>query len=123
MRLNNDSGANYDTQTGSVSGGAGAAANNSGATSFNHVAATPAASSPAGGMASFTIELPNYSSTNVRNHFVSDWGFVRADDSADLVRGYCAGQWRSTVAVNRITLLFAADNVLAGSRVTLYGMK
>jgi hypothetical protein len=84
---------------------------------------TPAASSPAGGVGSFTIDIANYAGTTFRTDFVSEWGTVRADDSADLVRGYSSGQWRSTVAVNRITLLYAADNILAGSRVTLYGFK
>jgi hypothetical protein len=122
MQYNGDASAIYDVQVSSLAGGVGSAVNNSGATSFNYLATCPAASSPAGGIAQVVIDIPNYAATTFRKGFTSQWGMVRADDSADLVEGTCAGQWRSTAAISRVTLLFAADNLVTGSRATLYGL-
>lgn len=122
MRYNNDSSAIYDTQRASTAGGGFSGSNASAQTSFDYVGICPAASSPAGGIADFCIYIANYAATTFRKQFISEWTCVRADDSADIVRGFHGGQWRSTVALTRITLFFLADNILAGSRLTVYGL-
>ena len=68
------------------------------------------------------IIVPNYAATTFRKQFRSNFGGKVIDDSADTRISMSGGEWRSTAAVSRITLFFAADNIKAGSRCTLYGL-
>lgn len=122
MRFNNDSGSNYDLEFVNWAGGSGAATNNSGQTSFNYLGDCPAASSPTGANIAFHIWIPNYVGTTFRKGFTSDSGGCIVDDSADIRRQVACGQWRSTSALTRVSLFFAADNVKAGSCMSIYGL-
>lgn len=130
IRVNNDSGANYDMQQTQVydSGNynavtvVGGAVQNLAATAIDQAGTMPAASSPAGSSAQVTVDIINYAGTTF-NKALSIQCAAKLTDSANGMRLWlCAAEWRSTAAITRVTLFPAANNFLAGSRCTLYGL-
>lgn len=119
LRFNNDSGANYDYAL---------ILNNVGTVSQSNAAGQTAITfstiSGASGTASYPgiarISIPAYTDTtffkmleatggtNVPSHFVQD---------------FCTGTWKSTAAITRIAIIEGSGgNLVAGSRMTIYGL-
>jgi hypothetical protein len=67
-----------------------------------------------------TIWIPNYASTAGHKNILATSG---ADTGGNGILAFTSvGFWRSTSAITEITLLFSSDDVLAGSRVSLFGL-
>lgn len=116
LRLNNDSGSNYDWAE-VYNGGSGAAL---GATEIQLIGNVAAASAATGYSASFKLLIPNYAGTA----FFKQFSVENASQVA-AVTVYVtslAGGWRSTSAVSRITVFLSSGDILTGSRATLYGL-
>ena len=119
IRLNNDSGANYDgerlTAADTVVTGIGTVAGTSFAINI------PGASAHSGAASPFAIEIPGYADTTFHKSLLVRSGLVE-DTAADSRIDLRAIRWRSTSAINRVTLTAGSGNLLAGSRLTIYGM-
>ncbi len=121
VRFNNDTGANYDRQM--LRGfGANATASESLAQTFMPFTwALPGANAPADVAGSGILHIPDYADTTFHKTLVAS--FVgKTASHATLIHEY-GGYWRSTAAINRITITTHAGTFAAGSIATLYGMK
>ena len=120
LRVNGDSGANYDYQSLNA-GSAMTAAEVYGANQVL-VPGVPGASSPAGRFAAMEVWLPNYGSTdNQKTVLVTNPRF-RANTTADFALNYTGGWWRSSSAVTSVEFSLASGQFSVGSRFTLYGL-
>lgn len=121
MRLNNDSGANYDNtsyyldQAGNLN--TDSLAQNQSAITIGQL---PGSSANANLMGVATIELVGYAST-VFNKVAHANGYASSSGTVER-REISGGRWGNTAAVNRVTLLPATGNFVAGSRAVIYGM-
>jgi hypothetical protein len=119
VRLNNDSGANYDyTRTGVVN------TTLSGATTLAATswALVCAGDSVQAGSASFlTFVIPAYADTTF--HKVAQQSEYISDSSAANNQLQTRGlRWRSTAAISRMSVAAGSGNLRAGSRMTVYGL-
>lgn len=122
--FNSDSGANYDSFIAGIlgTGAAQATGVSRAGTSFRAgslVAATGLATAQSG----FEITIPNYAGTTLRKSY-QGVGWLPGDATSDgeIQAIFPVGGWRSTAAINRITLTAAAGNFIAGTKATLYGI-
>jgi len=119
-RLNNDSGANYDAQNASGVAAAASAGESFAATSIGFPG-VPAASAPANVFGGYVIFIPNYATTANNKLILALGGLKTGTATGTLTVDARAGFWRSSAAINRLTFT-PGGNLVAGSRVTLYGM-
>lgn len=123
VRLNNDSGANYNGQQMYVQAGTVAGLNNYPSTATCSIGNCLGTTSSANAFASGDLILPGYSKTDRLKHFQSR---VSAADQS--VAANSGGVWKSTAAVNRIDFAtgataFANTSFKAGSYVRVYGCR
>jgi hypothetical protein len=114
LRMNNDSGNNYDWDLVQPEGNAGAAGESS--IRVHHCTAE---SSPANNFARMVIDISSY--TDAFEKDITYQNSVRLDTS-DHRTAIGAGHWRSTSAINRITVFPENGSWLTGSRITIYGI-
>lgn len=118
LRLNNDSGANYDYQQ-HVANGATSLAVESAAQTQGLAAEVPAATAPADLYGEALIVIPYYTDSNhqqvYRANSSNKWGVP----PGNMVTRQVSGWWRGLGAVNRITLI---NTFAAGTKATLYGV-
>lgn len=119
VRLNGDSGANYDVQTVNGSAAAVTAAEAFAQTSMN-LFSCPANTAPANVFGGSTLTLHNYGQATNNKELTSEANLKLSTASGGLTRAAACGFWRSNAAVNRITILPTAGNFVAGSRVSVY---
>ncbi len=121
LRINNDSGANYD--------GAFAQIVNATQTNFtqlaqiiNYIGNCPGASATANLAGRSIVNLEDYAGTTFDKggDYVSE--MKRANAVASFFHERGALWWRSTAAINRLDVSLGAGNFVAGSRVSLYGI-
>ena len=114
IRLNNDSGANYDDVFNYNGGNGNAAA----ATSWSF--SIMGGGSSTGYPSSLTIILPNYAGTTFQK--VADIAVTRVDgNTSNQITLAMAAGWRSTAAISRLAVIGNGANLKAGSRLTIYG--
>lgn len=123
IRFNNDTGANYDNQT--LQGSAAvASATEAFAQTVSFIAYAPA-NGAAGGANLFnavTVDIPHYANTANNKDYSAQYSFKSGTTTTLLNLGCVAGFWRSSAAINRITIYPTTDNLKSGSRVVLYGL-
>lgn len=120
LLINNDSGANYDRQTLRVTNAtvAGAIALAGSAWNFNVLGANALANS----FSASTLIFPNYAGTTGFKQWSGGTSKLE-DTAADCQTTYDSGQWRSTSAISRIAVsISGGSNLVAGSRMTIYGI-
>ena len=121
LRFNNDTGNNYkhSQQWSDASAGTGALAGTS--VGYITLGLCSAANGAAGAAAVATLDIPSYSATTFWKgaHYVGVTGEGSIGQDYRFAGG---GIWHSTSAINRITLSPDANNWLAGSRMTIYGL-
>ena len=120
MRFNNDSGNNFYGQTVFASG-----VTEDGSEFIAQPAIVlnwPGATATAGYFSMFEGTIINYSSTTMRK--MISWQQTRNTAlSTGTMATYAAGAyWDSVAAITRISVFASNGNVLAGSRLTVYGM-
>jgi len=67
----------------------------------------------------------DYANTTFKKNMICH-GFVKyaqATANTDMMFKTTGGTWRSTAAINQITLTLRAGNIIAGSKASLYGIK
>lgn len=67
-----------------------------------------------------TATIPGYDQTTAYKAVTTLGGFVDSSGRGELV--HSIGTWNSTAAITRIKLFSGAGNLIAGSRMTIYGM-
>lgn len=120
LRMNNDSAGNYDWENGLLAGTAGF-------TALQGIAATSitagycaTSGSAANEFSMYEWVIPYYTAGKLKK--LSGQGHVAlAQSSGNVYLIWAAGTWRSTSAVNRITLV-ADSKFVTGSRVQIYGV-
>ena len=123
MRLNNDSGGNYDVEGRGDSGTTTTAPSEDRAQTLMLVGSVPGASAGASRMGSGMLLLPAYSATVGFQTVCVLGGRIIGTATGDVQVATRWGSWRSAAAVNRLTLLPATGSFIAGSRATLYGLR
>lgn len=119
--FNNDTGSNYDVEINTANNTTVAASVQvAGAT--NYVGQITAASSTANMAGSIEITIPNYSGSTFYKNFISLSGHSRDTAVTGQYNRIAMGQWRNTAAITRVTLAPTANNFIAGSVATLYGL-
>jgi hypothetical protein len=121
LRFNNDSAANYDYQLLQASAGSASGVEAFAQTS-TYLGNAPAANAPANVFGNTRADIPYYAnSTNQKS--VTSQSALKTGTTTGTLFSYCpAGFWRSTAAINRITLLLSSGNFVSGSVATLYGL-
>jgi len=116
--FNGDTGTNYDRQTmrargpTQTSGAAAGTAN----VSLNY----PGASDTASHFGGSFMAIPCYRQTTAHKWLVEMGGW--ADTTTTNSEAHITiGNWRNTTAINQITVTAGSGNLLAGSRLTIYG--
>jgi len=121
MRLNGDSAANYFYETLFGNGTTVTAAEGL-AQSNGLVGEVPGAGSASAAYSGVcTIELPNYASTAWRKRWTSQWSTNTAGTTGTIRSGTAGGYWNQSNAIGQITIAASLGNLIAGSRVTIYG--
>lgn len=122
LRLNNDSGANYDRQRRETATATTISESQNQAGTSGLLGVITADSSTAGFAAAGEIIIPNYAGTAFHK-IVRGSSFARTTDASQANDIASIGFiWKDTSAINRITLLPSAGNWMTGSRCTVYGM-
>lgn len=121
VQFNGDAAANYDTQD--LRGNAAAtSASEAFAGSSIIVGLCPAATAGANLFSTIEAFIPNYAGSTNNKQVVSISASKSGTTTGNLFVDIFGGSWRSNAAINRITILPASGNFVAGSRVTLYAM-
>jgi hypothetical protein len=121
LRFNGDAAANYDWQTLSAS-----AAVINAAEAFAQAQITlglmPAISAGANLFNAQCFFIPHYAGSANNKLALAITSYKSGTTTGLMANTLAGGFWRSAAAINRITLLPAAGNFVAGTRVSLYGM-
>jgi hypothetical protein len=122
IRFNNDSASNYDQVFGSARG-SGVPSSSSGSTNSFWIGTVAGAGDTSGSFSSIDIYIPNYAGTT----------YYKTVDSKSVTEGMVGslytrnfgGHWKSTSAINRITvgITSAGYKFVVGSTAYLYGIK
>lgn len=119
MTFNGDGGANYDRQVIRNTNTTVIGAISLAQTSFTILA--PGASAQTGAFSAPAIFIPSYAQTNAHKAFDFTQASIE-DTAADCRIESAAGRWRSTSAISRVALTAQSGNLLAGSRMSIYGL-
>lgn len=123
VRLNNDSGANYDAQR--LQGNNATANSNATVGNTDLFAGTylaiPASTATADVAGSLHVEIYDYKGTTFQKsaHALNDHKTSAA--AANLLTVTASGWWRNTAAVTRVDVILSSGNFVSGSVVSLYG--
>lgn len=118
MRFNADTGNNYDRQYVAGQGGSSGIDGVAAQSSMNIGEATGA--SVASRNARVSIIIPAYSSLVVFKGFTAHSGYSLGANAADQGVRECAGTWRNTDAITRVTIFCATADIAEGSFASLY---
>lgn len=122
MRLNGDTGANYDSVYAQIRHSATLTTTEAIAAAQMNLGQIPAANAPANAFGAARIMLAHYAGTVAHKQATSQIAAVLAAVTPAAFLYLGGSRWRNTAAINRVTLLPGAGNFAAGTRVTLYGM-
>ncbi len=120
MRLNNDSGSNYVSQL-TYSNNASAAGQNSQGTEMV-IGDVTCATSDANAAVTVELLIPNYALTTFNKAVLIQGSLVEGSYGSSYYTRDGGGNWKSTAAINRITIYGGSTNFIAGSRLTIYGL-
>lgn len=121
IRFNGDTGANYDNQRfDAVQTGTGV--DDAFAATSGWLAQFPAATASATRPGSVDAVIPSYTDTTFHKQAISVGGEVNGTATNTTRWGGRFNNWRSTAAITSVTVLPLANNLLAGSSCTLYGV-
>jgi hypothetical protein len=122
LRFNGDTGANYDDQFLSGNNASAAAGANVVQTKMQVLRWISAGLADAGRAGHGVIEVYGYAGTTFNKTVHSRGVLSQSTSAAGQGVNLTAGSWKSTAAINQVTVFPAADNFLAGSTCRLYGV-
>jgi hypothetical protein len=122
IRFNSDAGGNYDAEdvfsNNAIAGGAGV---NAGTAARVGNAISALGTSPGFGQAQ--TMFPFYSQTTALKGWITQSGRMSTvGDASRYTIDQWQGQWRSSAAINRLTLTLSTGNYVAGTAYTLHGI-
>lgn len=120
-RFNGDTAANYDYQIQDASA-ATKLANESFAQTSALAGRIPANTAGANLFSANIIFIPHYAGSSNNKVALSISSIKVGTSTSNLTVTMAGGFWRSSAAINQVTLLPAAGNFVSGTRVTVYGM-
>jgi hypothetical protein len=124
MRLNNDSGGNYNTQLQyALGGGSIAVQSASQSQTYLACALTSGGTATSGNAGVFRALIPVYAGTTFRKSVRVEGEYSRDDGGNDPISTNGGGTWKSTAAVTRVTVFPESNNWLAGCQLSLYGLE
>lgn len=118
-RFNGDSAANYDYQYAGGSGATTSAAESLGATSF-YVGDMPGNTAGANLFSTSVFTVSHYAGSSNNKSTVGHNLVKIGTASGNLSARVIGGAWRSSAAINRITLVSVLGNFVAGTRASVY---
>jgi hypothetical protein len=121
LRVNNDSGSNYDYQY-QLGTNTTSAANRANGTAQILFGDAPAATAPANVFSYATMLVPNYASSSYNKTAQIETNGKFGTGAGDQEIVSISGNWRSTAAITRLTIIPSSGNWDIGSRATLYGL-
>jgi len=113
LRFNSDTGTNYSA---TLLRGSGSAIVNAKDNNGTYLAWLGYVSSNSNNTSTTIFQVMNYSNTSVNKTVLS-----RGNLATDFVNA-TVGMWRSTAAINSITLIAGGANITSGSTFTIYGI-
>lgn len=122
ITFNGDSGNNYDCEQSNANASSPTATESSNAAASLNIGAV-APSNATGCTLSTTISLPWYSATTFHKTLVASGTLTLGTATTNYWLRSASGRWRSTAAINRITLTLAAGNFIAGTQWAMYGVQ
>jgi hypothetical protein len=122
MRLNGDTGANYDRQRLGASATSAVITESLGQTEVNQVAMVSAGSATAGMSGSGEISFPDYRGTAFHKRGTNVEMWQAGTSTSDMAVQTTAWGWRSTAAITSIALILQSGNWDTGSKFSLYGI-
>lgn len=122
IRFNNDSGNNYDSIEGGINQ-VGLATAEVVSGSYLRSGMCSSFGSPANTYSNVRYEFMDYLSTTNFQSMLGHTQEVRDDSTGNIYVRVCGGTWKSTVAINRITVFPFAGSFEAESRLCLYGIR
>lgn len=117
IRANGDTGSNYDWSLQTNNGTVGEAY----AQTAAQVGIVTGANSPADAAGGSNIIIPNYRGTVFHKLMMGMVAVQTGASATNLYHGHSMGRWKSTAAINALSVYFASGNFVDGSVVTLYG--
>ena len=122
IRINNDSGANYDQVFLQGSGASAAVVSSTGNTSAEIAHNIPGNTATANRFGFVDVAIPGYTSTSWHKALDSHYFSSCVTNASDNYVGDISGVWKSTSAVNRVTVFgLATANLAIGSTMRIYG--
>lgn len=121
-RFNNDSGTNYDRQR-LLGNAAGASADALVGQTSVRLGAAPAGTATAGKAGIVRVVIPSYAGTTFHKTARSSASWAVGETSSDIFVEESTVVWRSTAAINRITIFPFSGDFLAGTVATLTAYK
>lgn len=122
MRMNGDTGTNYDRQKMSAAGLTQSDTESLGQTLINEAGVVAGSTAPSGAMGGGEIVIVDYRGTSLWKRVTSTFAVQTATSGGGLSVRVNAGTWRSTSAITSFTLTLQAGNWDTGSKFTLYGL-
>lgn len=119
IRLNADTGLNYEDQQLQALGAAVAAGPTTGV-SFGYIGQVPAATAPAGAAGGWQITFPNYVGTTFHKTWITYGSSPQQDAAAGQDAQVFGGRWHNTGAISQIDLAAEIGQLIAGSVASLY---
>lgn len=122
LELNDDTGANYDTQSVS-SVGTTPSGNETIGTASPTVATISAGGAAASAVGSVNVFFPNYAGTTFHKTWEgTNFGKIGTTPGSAMFAALGGGLWRNTAAITKLELKPSAGNFIAGSSFSLYGI-
>lgn len=122
LRLNGDSGLNYNAIWLTGEGATAASASSQGASNIRAAQAMPAASATANRFGLYEITIGGYASTTWHKQVITRGGSGNDNTAAQQWSEANGGVWMNTAAVTRITLQGSiSPNLATGSQLRIYG--
>ena len=121
LRLNNDSGANYQDQR-LYGDGAGVTAAESLAGTSIGLGNTTASTGPANAFGTSIVMIPHYAGASNQKTISANVDYRNGTGAGSSFTMRVSGWWASTAAVNRVTIAPSSGNFVAGSRCSIYVM-
>jgi hypothetical protein len=122
VRVNSDSGNNYDRERMSAVAASVTSAESFGSTNlFASSPGIPAANAGANIAGALTLDFFDYRGTTFQKVVQFIQNFKSGTATSNMNTSIGSGYWRNTAAINRIDLILNSGNFVAGSVVSLYG--
>lgn len=122
IRFNNDSGSNYDWVRWLMTDASGPFTGGGFGETSAYFGLLPAATATAGKASNVSAWITDYAATTFHKSFRTEIGWAQGQATTTVALGMNTGYWRNTAAITQITVFASSGNLLAGSRLSLYGL-